>query len=36
MPVLIAILLCAAGVIGMGAYPEPWVQAAMRAAATLF
>jgi len=36
MPVLIAILLCAAGVIGMGAYPEPWVQAAMRAAAVLF
>ena len=35
-PVLIAIIACVAGVIVMGAYPEPWVQAAMRAARSLF
>jgi len=35
-PLLIAILFCAAGVVVMGVYPEPWVQAAMRAAAFLF
>lgn len=34
--VLAAILMCAAGVIGMGVYPEPWVQAALRAASSLF
>lgn len=31
-----AIGVCAFGVVVMGVYPEPWVQAAMRAAATLF
>jgi NADH-quinone oxidoreductase subunit N len=33
---LAAILVCVAGVIVMGAYPEPWVQAALRAASALF
>ena len=33
---LAAILVCVAGVIVMGAYPEPWVQAALRAASSLF
>jgi NADH-quinone oxidoreductase subunit N len=33
---LAAILFCVAGVIVMGAYPEPWVQAALRAASGLF
>jgi NADH-quinone oxidoreductase subunit N len=32
----IAIAICAAGVIAMGVYPEPWVQAVMQIAATLF
>jgi NADH-quinone oxidoreductase subunit N len=32
----VAIFVCAAGVIVMGVYPEPWVSAAMRVAATLF
>jgi NADH-quinone oxidoreductase subunit N len=31
-----AITVCMVGVIAMGVYPEPWVQAAMRVAATLF
>lgn len=36
-PVLVvAILVCAAGVVVMGAYPEPWVQAALQAASGLF
>jgi NADH-quinone oxidoreductase subunit N len=35
-PVLIAILICVAGVIVMGVYPEPWVQMAAKAAAPLF
>jgi NADH-quinone oxidoreductase subunit N len=35
-PLLVAILFCAAGVVVMGLYPEPWVQAALRAAAPLF
>ena len=35
-PLLAAILFCAVGVVVMGAYPEPWVQAAMKAAAVLF
>lgn len=35
-PLFAAILICAAGVVAMGAYPEPWVQAAMKAAAVLF
>ncbi len=32
----LAILTCMAGVVVMGAYPEPWVRAALRVAATLF
>jgi NADH-quinone oxidoreductase subunit N len=34
--VLVAILICAAGVVVMGAYPEPWVAAAQQAASALF
>lgn len=33
---LAAILVCVAGVVVMGAYPEPWVQAALTAASALF
>ena len=35
-PLFAAILICALGVVVMGVYPEPWVQAALRAAAPLF
>jgi NADH-quinone oxidoreductase subunit N len=35
-PLFVAILFCAVGVVVMGIYPEPWVQAALRAAAPLF
>ena len=35
-PLWLAILFCAAGVVVMGLYPEPWVQAALRAATPLF
>jgi len=35
-PLFVAILFCAAGVVVMGLYPEPWVQAAMKAAAQIF
>ena len=35
-PLWLAILICAVGVVVMGLYPEPWVQAALRAAAPLF
>jgi NADH-quinone oxidoreductase subunit N len=35
-PLLVAILFCALGVVVMGLYPEPWVQAALRATAGLF
>ena len=31
-----AILICILGVVGMGAYPAPWVNATQRAAAGLF
>jgi NADH-quinone oxidoreductase subunit N len=34
--VLLAIGLCAIGVVVMGAYPQPWVAAALQAAAGLF
>jgi NADH-quinone oxidoreductase subunit N len=30
-PLLVAILFCAVGTVVMGVYPEPWVQAALRA-----
>ena len=33
---LVAIVLCAAGVVIMGAYPSPWVTHAMRAASSIF
>jgi len=36
LPLFVAILFCAAGVVVMGVYPEPWVQAALAAAAPLF
>lgn len=36
VPLLIAILICAAGVVVMGLYPEPWVKAALAATAGLF
>jgi NADH-quinone oxidoreductase subunit N len=35
-PLTLAIGICAAGVIVMGLYPAPWVDAALRIAATLF
>ena len=35
-PLFVAILFCAVGVVVMGLYPEPWVQAALRAALPLF
>jgi NADH-quinone oxidoreductase subunit N len=35
-PLFVAILFCAIGVVVMGLYPEPWVQAALKAAAPLF
>jgi NADH-quinone oxidoreductase subunit N len=35
-PLLAAILFCAVGVVVMGIYPEPWVKAALNAAAGLF
>jgi NADH-quinone oxidoreductase subunit N len=35
-PLFAAILFCALGVVVMGLYPEPWVQAALKAAALLF
>jgi len=36
VPLFVAILFCAAGVVVMGVYPEPWVKAALRATAGLF
>ena len=33
---MVAILICVAGVIVMGVYPEPWVRACTRVAMTLF
>ena len=35
-PLMLAILVCAVGVVVMGIYPEPWVRAALRATAALF
>jgi NADH-quinone oxidoreductase subunit N len=35
-PLAIAITICSLGVVGIGAYPAPWVNAAMRVASTLF
>jgi NADH-quinone oxidoreductase subunit N len=35
-PLFVAILVCAIGVVVMGIYPEPWVRAALDAAAPLF
>jgi NADH-quinone oxidoreductase subunit N len=35
-PLMVAILVCAIGVVVMGAYPEPWVRAVMDAANGLF
>ena len=35
-PLLLAILVCAIGVVVMGIYPEPWVRAALNATAALF
>ena len=32
----VAIGVCALGVVGMGIYPTPWVDMAMRIASTLF
>jgi hypothetical protein len=32
----IAILICIVGVVGMGAWPAPWVHATQRAAASIF
>ena len=35
-PLAIAIVICALAVVGIGAYPAPWVNEAMRVASTLF
>ena len=35
-PLMLAILVCAVGVVVMGLYPEPWVRAALQATAALF
>ena len=35
-PLMLAILVCAIGVVVMGLYPEPWVRAALNATASLF
>jgi len=35
-PLMLAILVCAIGVVVMGLYPEPWVRAALDATASLF
>ena len=35
-PLMLAILVCAVGVVVMGLYPEPWVRAALAATASLF
>ena len=35
-PLLLAILICAVGVVVMGLYPEPWVRAALTATVGLF
>jgi NADH-quinone oxidoreductase subunit N len=35
-PLMIAILVCVAGIIVMGVYPEPWVRSFTQAAMTLF
>jgi NADH-quinone oxidoreductase subunit N len=35
MPLLIAILICVAGTVVMGLYPEPWVRASLAATAAL-
>jgi NADH-quinone oxidoreductase subunit N len=32
----LAILICIVGVVGMGAWPAPWVNATQRAAASVF
>jgi hypothetical protein len=32
----LAILICLLGVVGMGAWPRPWVDATQRAAASVF
>ena len=32
----VAIFICIAGVVGMGAWPGPWVNATQRAAASVF
>jgi len=32
----VAILICLAGIIGMGVYPQPWVEACLRVALTMF
>jgi NADH-quinone oxidoreductase subunit N len=36
LPLAVAIGVCVLGVVGMGVYPGPWVDMAIRAAATLF
>jgi NADH-quinone oxidoreductase subunit N len=36
VPLALAILVCAAGILVMGIYPKPWVMSALRVAATLF
>jgi len=36
VPLFLAILFCAVGVVVMGVYPEPWVKAALAATAGLF
>ncbi len=36
MPLQVAIVVCLVGIIGMGVYPQPWVEACLRVALTMF
>jgi len=35
-PLQVAIVICLVGIIGMGVYPQPWVEACLRVALTMF
>jgi xanthosine utilization system XapX-like protein len=35
-PLQVAIVICLGGIIGMGVYPQPWVQSCLRVALTMF
>jgi NADH-quinone oxidoreductase subunit N len=35
-PLQVAIVICLIGIIGMGVYPQPWVESCLRVALTMF